>query len=49
MRPAQKEVGAPKGNLQLDQGTLNRIKELEMKKKQDVENEDYDLAKDIKD
>jgi hypothetical protein len=47
--PVHERSNAPKSSLEIDHGTMNRIKELEMKKKRAVENEDYDLAKDIKD
>jgi centrosomal protein CEP104 len=43
--PVQEKYSAPKSNLDVDSTTMNRIKELEMKKKKAVENEDYDLAR----
>lgn len=36
-------------NNEIDTNTLNRIKQLEAKKKRAVEQENYDVAKDIKD
>lgn len=45
----QEKFSAPKASLDVDATTMARIRELEMMKKKAVENEDYDLAKDIKD
>lgn len=45
----QEKFSAPKASLDVDANTMARIRELEMMKKKAVENEDYDLAKDIKD
>jgi hypothetical protein len=47
--PVQDRFGTTKSSNEIDQGTMNRIKELEAEKKRAVDHENYDLAKDLKD